>query len=83
MIPCIGAGITVALPKKWSEGERSRKLRRAYVTGHGPWVDQRGGRIDWKSGPLTGEVWENEEGIEWIVGHGPQAIAALQVARAL
>lgn len=83
MIPCVGAGITVAVPKlrKWSS--REVWLRRAYVISQGEWRDGRGFKLWWRSGSVTGEVWEEDEGVEWIHGHGPQARAALLVARGL
>lgn len=83
MIPCVGAGITVVLPKKHFDSERARKIRRAYVTETGDGPRGHGSRIQWKSGSLTGETWEEYEGVEWIHGHGPQARAALLVARGL
>lgn len=81
MIPCVGAGITVAVKdRNW----RGTMLRRAYVVRTTKkYFDGRGWGICWESGNRSGEVFENDEGVEWIHGHGPQARAALLVARGL
>jgi hypothetical protein len=80
--PVVGAGITVAVKLRQFD---KPVLRRAYVTSTGGvrWSEGRGDSIQWRSGSRTGEVFENDEGIEWIHGHGPQARAALLVARGL
>lgn len=87
MIPCVGAGITVPDPKKgvgWRH--QTCRLRRAYVVSADRelnWSPVKGVGIVWRSGSVQGKVWENDEGVEWIHGHGPQARAALLVARGL
>lgn len=83
-VPVVGAGITVVWkPRRWGD---PLQLRRAYVYQLGPEPQShvgRGTRIDWESGSVRGEVWEKDEYVEWISGHGPQARAALLAARAL
>ena len=79
--PCIGATITVVLPKKWS-GSQTR-LRRATVVRHGVWNVHQGYSIAWKSGLYTGEVWESEIDVEWAWGWRPRTKAALLASRAL
>lgn len=84
MIPIVGAGITVAVKLHLHDAP---VLRRAYVTEIGNEIyaarAPQGKWIVWKSGSKTGEVFENQEGVEWIHGHGPKARAALLAARAL
>lgn len=82
MLPCVGAGITVEIKRKF--GDRP-VLRRAYVTGHGPSLlrDARGQRIDWKSGAYVGEVWEGDENKTWCYGHGDRARNVFCTVRAL
>jgi len=78
-LPCIGAGITVAV-KKW--GEEHPKLLRAYVE-QVQELQSGAVAISWRCGARFGDVWSRDEGIEWAHGHGPQARAALLAQRAL
>jgi hypothetical protein len=83
--PVVDASITVSFPRI-SGGRQLRRAHVTYVYAYSVRAQQeetRGARIDWKSGSICGIVYENDEGIEWIHGHGPQARAALLVARGL
>lgn len=73
------------LSRRYSRSSRSSKIRflRVYVTGHDTWTTGFGWRISWKSGKREGGVFESDEGKTWFQGHGPQARAAFEVARAL